>query len=89
VCAVAGRVAEARRALDELESLGRERYVSPYETALIHTGLGALDTAIEHFEDAIDVRSVGVAFLRVEPRLDPLRRDPRFSALLHRIGLDL
>jgi len=87
-CARAGRETEARRALDELDTLARSRYVSPYETALIHTGLGELDVAIERVEDAVELRAVGAAFLRVEPRFDPLRDNPRFAALLKRIGLD-
>jgi eukaryotic-like serine/threonine-protein kinase len=85
--AAAGRPSEARRVLDELETLARNRHVPPYETALIHTGLGDHDAALTRLEHALEERSVGMAFLRVEPRLDPLRSDPRFATLLEKTGL--
>ena len=85
--AVAGRKDEARRCLRELQELGRERYVSSYDVAVILTGLGENDQAFVRLGDAYERRDGWLAFwLKVDPRLDPLRSDPRFQDLLRRVG---
>jgi len=45
------------------------------------------DTAIAFLETACADRDVWLAWLKVEPRWDPLRHDPRFQKLVARIGL--
>lgn len=85
--AVAGQHAEARAILAELTDLARRRYVTAYGIALVHVGLHDADRAFEWLERACDERSWWVMWLKVDPRLDPLRSDPRFKALLGRIGL--
>jgi hypothetical protein len=50
-------------------------------------GLGARDEAFRWFEKAYEARSICVAWRRVDPRLDPLRFDPRFQDLVRRVGL--
>ena len=85
--AVAGRKDEARRCLRELQELGRERYVSSYDVAVILTGLGENDQAFVRLGEAYERRDGWLAFwLKVDPRLDPLRSDPRFQDLLRRVG---
>ncbi len=73
--------------LNQLNALSKQRYVSPYDTALIHAGLRDKDRAFAWLERAYEERSVWLIFLKVEPSLDPLRSDPRFNDLLRRIGL--
>lgn len=85
--AVAGRRKQARRLLTELERMAKERYVSAYAFGIVHAGLGEKDQAFEYLNKACDERSSALPFLNVNPRLDPLRSDPRFQALLSRIGL--
>ncbi len=85
--AVAGRRGEAQMMLNQLNALSKQRYVSPYDTALIYAGLGEKDRAFAWLERAYEERSVWLIFLKVEPSLDPLRSDPRFNDLLRRIGL--
>jgi hypothetical protein len=70
-----------------LEDLSRRRYVSSYLTALIYTGLGEKDLALEWLEKAYEERSDLLVYLKVEPRLDSLRSDPHFNELLHRMAL--
>ncbi len=85
--AVAGKTAEARKILDDLRHLANERYILPYGIALIHVGLGDNDAALEWLERAYQERNAWMPFLQVEPRFDPLRSDPRFQDLLHRMNL--
>ena len=85
--AATGNTAEARNILDDLHSLAKERYVLPYGFALIHTGLGEYEEALEWLERAYQDRNSWMPFLAVEPRLDPLRSDPRFQDLLRRMNL--
>ncbi|MBI3697287.1 MAG: winged helix-turn-helix domain-containing protein [Acidobacteria bacterium] len=85
--AVAGNVVEARKALGELDELSKRRYVSPYEKAVIHAGLGENEEAFAWLEKAYGERAGGLVYLPVEPRLDQLRADPRFGNLVKRVGL--
>ena len=61
--------------------------MSPYGVALIHTALGENDEAFEWLEKAYEAHDGELFNLKVEPALDPLRRDPRFASLLRRVGL--
>lgn len=85
--AVAGRTAEARQALAALERETAARYVPPEYLALARLGLGERDAALALLEQAHANRSGAMAFLGVEPLLDPLRSDPRFVALMRRAGV--
>ncbi len=84
--ATAGKTAEARKILDDLHALAKKRYVQPYGFALIHIGLGENDEALEWLDRAYQDRNGYMPFLQVEPRLDPLRSDPRFQDLLRRMN---
>ena len=85
--ATAGREADARRTLAELEEISRNRYVSPYSVAAVHLALGDRERAFDWLEKACAERSLGLTFLKVDPNLDVLRPDPRFTSLLARVGL--
>lgn len=85
--AMAGRKNEAREILSRLKELSGHGYVSPYHTALVYVALGEQDKAFSWLEKSYDDHFWMMAFLKVDPRLDPLRSDPRFSSLLRRIGL--
>jgi tetratricopeptide (TPR) repeat protein len=83
--ALAGRPAEARRVLKEM--LSSPEPVSPFFIALVYTALGDKDHAFRWLDSAVVERSGSVRYLKIEPRLDPLRSDPRFDSLLLRVGL--
>lgn len=85
--AVSGRRNDAVKLLDELNDSSKRRYVSPYDLALIHIGLGDNDRAFEMLERAYQERSSALSWLKVDPRLAPLRSDPRFANLMSRVGL--
>jgi tetratricopeptide (TPR) repeat protein len=85
--AVAGRTADARRLLREVEALARRAYVSPYDRALVHAGLGDKKAALDLLERAVDQRCTGLRQLRIDERLKSLHGEPRFEALCRRVGL--
>ena len=85
--ASSGNREEALRNLRELEEISRRRRVSPYWMGIVYAGLGATDLAFEWIEKAIDERDVWTLWMKVEPRFDSIRIDPRFGRALLRLGL--
>jgi TolB-like protein/Tfp pilus assembly protein PilF len=70
----------------ELRESSKQRYISPYNLALIHTGLGQKDEALQLLEETYQDRDgYDIAFIKVEPLLDPLRGDPRFETLVQKV----
>ena len=86
--AIAAKHTEAREVLRQLETLSATQHVSAYEIAVIHVGLGERDEAFEWLNRAYEERSAWLPYLRLEPRLDPLRCDSRFVDLLTRLQLN-
>ena len=85
--AALGRRAEAYRIIEELEDLRHREHVSPLYTASIYAALGNDEEALNRFADALEQRSGHVPFLGFDPAWDPLREDPRFLAMLEKLGL--
>jgi TolB-like protein/class 3 adenylate cyclase/Tfp pilus assembly protein PilF len=83
----AGRETEARKVLEQLLERSRSRYLPSYWIALVYTGLGEVDQAILWLERAYEERSSWLVWIKVEPRFDVLRSDPRFDSLLRRLRL--
>jgi TolB-like protein/tetratricopeptide (TPR) repeat protein len=88
VLAVAGRYAEARRVIREVEQAFENGYFCPYEIGTAYVSLGDADTAYQWFRKGIDDRADCMAWLGVEPWIAPFRLDPRYASLLKEIGLD-
>ena len=84
--AVAGKRDEALKMLNELKERAKRSYVSPVGIAIIYVGLGEKEQAFSWLEKAYEDRSTWLIFLKVEPRFDPLRSDPRFQSLLRRMN---
>ena len=85
--AAAGRRREAEAILAELERKRARSYVSSFELALIHAGLGDRTKALAEIEQAYNERSDMLVYLGVDPRLDGLRSEPRFRELLRRMAI--
>lgn len=85
--ALTGQTAAARKILGDLLHPANGSVVSPFFIALVYTALGDKDQAFGWLGRSVDERSGSVRYLKVEPRLDPLRSDPRFDSLLKRVGL--
>jgi TolB-like protein/Tfp pilus assembly protein PilF len=75
---------EALEILRDLLEKSKHNYVPPYSLALIYTGLGKQDEALEWLEKAFVERSHWRGWLNVTPELDSLRSDSRFTELLQR-----
>jgi TolB-like protein/Flp pilus assembly protein TadD len=82
-----GRREEARRVLGELEREAARRYVRPEAIAEVYVALGEPDAAFRWLEAAYLARSTGVLQLQVERHWDPIRSDPRFAALVKKVGI--
>ena len=85
--AVSGKPEEARKILQELVARAKQRYVPSYQVALVHAGLGDKDKAFASLEKAFEERSTLLTYLKMDPRFDSLRGDPRFKAMLRRLNL--
>jgi tetratricopeptide (TPR) repeat protein len=86
--ATAGRRAEAMSIVRELEARAARAYTPPALIAAVYGALGERDTAFQFLERAFRERDSLLVYLKVEPTFDPLRSDPRFAALLTRVGLE-
>lgn len=84
--AVSGRRGEALKILKELREVGAHGYVSPYDLALVYTGLGDKENAINQLNRAFEERAGWIIAIKVEPMFDPLRSDPRFADLQRRLN---
>jgi len=87
VLARSGKRAQAEELLGELEAEGERGYISPVAFAMLHIGLGQYDQALRWAERAYEERRGWLAYLKVNPVLDPLRGEPRFHALLEKMKL--
>ena len=77
---------DAGQVLTSLLDKSKQSYVSPFDIALIYTALGQKDAAFEWLQKAVNERSTFLVYSKWEPRLDPLRSDPRFGQILKKIG---
>jgi len=81
----AGDSGPALRALDQLEALRSETYVSPLDFAVLKLALGDRAAAFEWLDRAVEERVGRLIWMQVHPLYDPLRDDPRFPGLLRKL----
>jgi hypothetical protein len=82
VLASVGRREEARVILETIVARRAEQWVSAYEIAIIYSLIGDADSAFRWLALADREHAVGFTLVRVDPRLEGLRSDHRFQALL-------
>ncbi|HEU4390239.1 MAG TPA: tetratricopeptide repeat protein, partial [Blastocatellia bacterium] len=82
-----GKKETARAILDSLIAQSTVTYVSPCGIAMIYATLGERNEAFEWLEKAYQSHDSETFNLKVEPRFDSLRADPRYQNLLQRVGL--
>lgn len=82
-----GQPDEAKALIERLKTHVAKTGIGRYEIAIAYAGLGDKDSAFQWLEQAYETRDKGLLFLRIDPCLDPLRSDPRFTDLLKRVGL--
>jgi tetratricopeptide (TPR) repeat protein len=83
-----GHTDEARTILARLRAMVSQRFVLPTSFAWLHLGLGEIDDAFIWMERAANRNDEWVHPLKCYPFLDPLRSDPRFHKLLHKLSLE-
>ncbi len=83
-----GDLAGARKILSELEDSKDSRYIPAYAIAQVYLGMGDRAKALEHLEKAYEGKETLMVFLGVEPRWNELRSEPRFKALISRMGFE-
>jgi serine/threonine-protein kinase len=88
VLAVAGLEDEARQVVKRVEDIASKQYFCPYEVGAAYVSLGDGDTAYRWFRRGVEERADCMAWLGVEPWIEPFRSDPRYASLLREIGLD-
>lgn len=86
-CFRAGERARGQLYLDELEALAESHFVSPLSLAMIYFAAGDETRGYAMLEKAVEARERGVIFLNVNRAFDGQRDDPRFIALIERVGL--
>ncbi len=87
--AVAGDKAEARRILEELLDRAKRETIDFLSVAVIYAGLGDIEDALISLEKGCDARGMSGVLVKVDPRFDPLRSEPRFQQILRRMNLAL
>ena len=87
VYAVSGDRSVAKKLISVLKQESGRRYVNQYELALIYIGLGQNDQALKLLDRAFREHSDMLVYLNVDPRLDPIRSDPRFANLVRLVGI--
>jgi Tfp pilus assembly protein PilF len=85
--AVQGDRARAGGVLEQLEHLSRDRYVSAYHRALAHAAIGDRDGALALLDQASEQRDPAINNLAVDPRFETLGSNPRYLALVEKLGL--
>ncbi|HET6956397.1 MAG TPA: tetratricopeptide repeat protein [Vicinamibacterales bacterium] len=85
--ALSGRRKRALDVLRKLEAYAKERYVSPLEFAWIQFALGEIDLGFYWMQKALEDRSFDLISIKVDPRFDTLKHDPRFEVVVRRIGV--
>lgn len=84
--AATGDEHQAKSILQCLESMGEERYVSPYHLSYVYAGLGDAERACDHLDRAIEERAGGVYGAGGSFLFENLRHHPRFIAALRKMN---
>jgi hypothetical protein len=85
--AMSGRRAEALETVEKLKQTSRRTFVAPTQIALIYSGLRDIDNTIEWLERAYEDKVTGMIYLKVDPKYDWIRSNPRFIDLVRRMKL--
>jgi TolB-like protein/Flp pilus assembly protein TadD len=79
---------QALKQLDDLKKMSSGGQVLPFNMAIVSLGLGDHSPALDFLEKAYAADSQWLGWLKMDRMFDPLRSEPRFAALLKKVGLD-
>lgn len=80
----AGRRDDAVKVVEDMKAVSPTRFVKPYFLAMAHLAIGEIDETFRLLDISVDECDPWLVWLRSEPKLDPIRKDPRFLALIER-----
>jgi tetratricopeptide (TPR) repeat protein len=83
----AGAKGRSRKILELAFEDAKTKYIAPYDFAALYAGAGDEERMYEWLQKAYDERSGKLVFLKVDPAFEPYRSEPRFQALMRRVGL--
>jgi TolB-like protein/DNA-binding winged helix-turn-helix (wHTH) protein/Flp pilus assembly protein TadD len=81
-----GKSQDAAEVLRHLKALSRRRFVTSYGVALVYAGMGNKENAFAMLDRAVRERSNWLVWLKLDPRWEKVRSDPRFPVLLRKVG---
>jgi TolB-like protein/predicted Ser/Thr protein kinase/Tfp pilus assembly protein PilF len=84
----AGQHDQARRVITEVKEIAKKRWIAPFGVASFHAVAGEVEEALDWLERGYELHDHSMLFLKVHPRLDSLRGEPRFRELLKKMQLD-
>jgi len=87
ILASAGGTEKARAIVDDLLSNHKFEQNDHRSMALIYAALGEYDLAFDWLYKSLEKHEEALCSLKVDPKLDPIRKDPRFNELIRKIGL--
>jgi TolB-like protein/tetratricopeptide (TPR) repeat protein len=82
-----GKVTDARFSLSQLDQLSKQQNISSYHRSLIYLGLGKTDDALKYIKRAYEEHDSWLMYLAVSPQWQHVRTEPRFAAILAKMGL--
>jgi serine/threonine protein kinase len=85
---ISGKRAEALKILDQLEIASKQRYIPSLYFAIVYSGLGEKDQALEWLEKAYQEHDFRLVWIGCDPSFDSLRSDARFKELLKKMNLE-
>jgi tetratricopeptide (TPR) repeat protein len=80
-----GRKAQAEVLRKEIEKTRKTEYIDAFYMALLYDSLGMRDRAFAELDRAVTENSITLCLLNVDPKMDELRKDPRFASLRQRV----
>lgn len=83
-----GQLDIANEKIDNLRTLAKERYVSPYQLSLVYCYLKDKEKALQCLEEAVEIKEAWLNWMGAEPAFDIVRDDPRFTEILERTGYE-
>jgi serine/threonine-protein kinase len=86
--AISGDRPKAEQILCELEDMAKHQYVSSTAFADIHLGLGEKEKALDWLHKSYEDQESACWYLKVDPIYDSVRNEPRFQAILKKVGLE-
>ena len=77
----------ARAELKDRQEQSKTRYVPPFDLARLHAMIGNREEALAGLEKSLDADFTGLSLLKVDQAWDSVRADPRFAAVVRRVGI--